>query len=168
VDNTYIYKGKLYAPSESSPAKMVVRFPLNVVGSSSFVVMDTDYDNYALICTCQDVDLFLSYINRRSCSILQRTQEEDPSITDRMKDLLNADVQDEDEDDASHDFERIKHDKCNYGKEKAITIDVEKILGLGKGNTALRDAVESVASEFELNSKPLNQIKEEVEIGSNI
>jgi len=194
VDNTYIYKGKLYAPSESSPAKMIVRFPLNVVGSSSFVVMDTDYDNYAMICTCQDVDLFFSYVNRRSCSILQRSKDEDTDITQRMKDLLNSDVQDEDVDDASHDFDRIKHDKCDYGKEKAITIDVEKILGLGKGNTAelvsyedvygdygdyepdaevlspqeLRDAVESVASEFELNSKPLNEIREEVESGSNI
>ena len=25
----------------------------DVVGSSSFTVMDTDYDNYAMVCTCQ-------------------------------------------------------------------------------------------------------------------
>merc|ERR1719150_3242281 len=37
LDHEYIYTGKLYAPQESSPAKMIVRFPLNVVGSSSYV-----------------------------------------------------------------------------------------------------------------------------------
>merc|ERR1711953_528709 len=35
LDHEYIYTGKLYAPQESSPAKMIVRFPLNVVGSST-------------------------------------------------------------------------------------------------------------------------------------
>merc|ERR1712066_852036 len=53
LDHEYIYTGKLYAPQESSPAKMIVRFPLNVVGSSSFTVMDTDYDSQAMVCTCQ-------------------------------------------------------------------------------------------------------------------
>jgi len=48
LDHEYIYTGKLYAPQESSPAKMIVRFPLNVVGSSNYIVMDTDYDNYGM------------------------------------------------------------------------------------------------------------------------
>ena len=26
---------------------------LDLIGSASFVVLDTDYDNYGLICTCQ-------------------------------------------------------------------------------------------------------------------
>ena len=42
-----------------------------MVGSSSFVVMDTDYDSSAMVCTCQDMDLFFTYAHRRSCSILQ-------------------------------------------------------------------------------------------------
>ena len=29
LDHEYIYTGKLYAPQESSPAKMIVRFPLS-------------------------------------------------------------------------------------------------------------------------------------------
>merc|ERR1711970_105345 len=167
VDNTYIYKGKLYAPSESSPAKMIVRFPLNVIGSSSFVVMDTDYDSFALVCTCQDVDVYLTYVNRRSCSILQRTQEEDEQVTEDMKAILDSDVKDEDSEEASHDFEKIRHENCNYGKDKAITIDVDKILGIGggKGNTEVREAVESVSTEFEFNNKPLNEIREEAENG---
>ena len=25
----------------------------DVVGSSNYIVLDTDYDNYAMVCTCQ-------------------------------------------------------------------------------------------------------------------
>jgi len=155
LDHEYIYTGKLYAPQESSPAKMIVRFPLNVVGSSSFTVMDTDYDSQAMVCTCQDVDLFLSYVHRRSCSILQRQQQEDPEITQRMKELIDSQIEN-----ASHDFDIIKQEGCEHGKEKVLNIDVDKILGL-KGDSGLRDAIESVASEFEFNQKSVDDIKEE-------
>merc|ERR1712037_682087 len=111
LDHEYIYTGKLYAPQESSPAKMIVRFPLNVVGSSSFTVLDTDYDSQAMVCTCQDFDI-------------------------------------------------IKQEGCEHGKEKVLNIDVDKILGL-KGDSGLRDAIESVASEFEFNQKSVDDIKEE-------
>merc|ERR1719232_2502561 len=147
LDHEYIYTGKLYAPQESSPAKMIVRFPLNVVGSSSFTVMDTDYDTHAMVCTCQDVDLFLSYVHRRSCSILQRQAEEDPEVTKKMKELIDNQIEN-----ASHDFDIIKQEGCEHGKEKVLNIDVDKILGL-KGDSGLRDAIESVASEFEFNQK---------------
>merc|ERR1711887_186279 len=155
LDHEYIYTGKLYTPQESSPAKMIVRFPLNVVGSSSFTVMDTDYDSQAMVCTCQDVDLFLSYVHRRSCSILQRQQQEDPEITQRMKELIDSQIEN-----ASHDFDIIKQEGCEHGKEKVLNIDVDKILGL-KGDSGLRDAIESVASEFEFNQKSVDDIKEE-------
>merc|ERR1711970_1482773 len=130
LEHEYIYTGKLYTPQESSPAKMIVRFPLNVVGSSSFTVMDTGYDTHAMVCTCQDVDLFLSYVHRRSCSILQRQAEEDPEITKKMKELIDSQIEN-----ASHDF--------------------DVILGL-KGDSGLRDAIESVASEFEFNQKSVD------------
>merc|ERR1712121_107522 len=65
LDHEYIYTGKLYAPQESTPAKMIVRFPLNVIGASSYVVMDTDYDTYGMVCTCQDMDLFFTFAHRR-------------------------------------------------------------------------------------------------------
>merc|ERR1712038_1014628 len=157
LDHEYIYTGKLYAPQESSPAKMIVRFPLNVVGSSSFIVMDTDYDTYGMVCTCQDVDLFLAYVHRRSCSILQRQKEEDPEITKRMKELIDIQV-----DNASHDFDKIKQEGCEYGKEKALNIDVDRILGL-KGDSGLRNAVEAVSAEFEFNQKTIEDIKEETQ-----
>jgi len=131
LEHEYVYTGKLYAPQESSPASMIVRFPLNVVGSSSYIVLDTDYDNYAMVCTCQDMDLFFTYAHRLSCSILQRRPEEDPAITNKMRELLDNQVEN-----ASHDFDKIKHEGCDYNKEKVLNIDVDKILGL-KGDSGV-------------------------------
>merc|ERR1711936_690753 len=155
LDHEYIYTGKLYTPLESSPAKMIVRFPLNVVGSSSFTVLDTDYDNHAMVCTCQDVDLFFAHVHRRSCSIQQRGKNENTEVTKTMKELLDGQVEN-----ASHDFDKIKQAECEHDKEKALNIDVDKILGL-KGDELLRDAVESVMTEFEFNQKTVEDIKEE-------
>merc|ERR1712109_439936 len=155
LDHEYIYTGKLYAPQESSPAKMIVRFPLNVVGSSNYIVMDTDYDNYGMVCTCQDMDLFFTYAHRRSCSILQRSPTEDASITERMSQLLDGEI-----DDASHDFDKIKQEGCEYDKEKVLNIDVDKILGL-KGDSELRDVVNESASELEFDKKTIEEIREE-------
>merc|ERR1712066_233063 len=155
LDHEYIYTGKLYSPQESTPAKMIVRFPLNVLGSSSYIVMDTDYDSYAMVCTCQDMDLFLTYTHRRSCSILQRDPDEDAGVTENMSALLDGQIEE-----ASHDFDRIKQDGCEYNKEKVLNIDVDKILGL-KGSSEVRDAVSSVASEFEFNQKTVEEIKKE-------
>lgn len=157
LDHEYKYTGKLFSPHEANPGKMVVRFPLNPIGAASFVVLDTDYDSYGLICTCQDMDLFLSYAHRRSCSILQRSKDADPTITQNMRDKVDADVAD-----ASHDFDVISQDDCEYGKDKVWSIDVDKILALGaKGGSQIRQAVDSVASEFEFDSKPLEKLQEE-------
>jgi len=153
LDHEYIYTGKLYAPQESTPAKMIVRFPLNVVGSSNYIVLDTDYDNYAMVCTCQDMDLFFTYAHRRSCSILQRSSTEDTSLTDSMSQLLDGEIED-----ASHDFDKIKQEGCEYDKEKVLNIDVDKILGL-KGNSEVRDAVNEAASELEFDKKTIEEIR---------
>jgi len=99
--------------------------------------------------------LFFSYVHRRSCSILQRAKEEDPEITKKMSELIDGQIEN-----ASHDFDKIKQVGCEHGKEKVLNIDVDKILGL-KGDSGLRDAVESVASEFEFNQKTVEEIKEE-------
>ena len=110
---------------------------LDVVGSSSYIVMDTDYDNYAMVCTCQDMDLFFTYAHRRSCSILQRDATESPDITERMSALLDSEIEE-----ASHDFDKIKHDGCDYDKEKVLNIDVDKILGL-KADSEVRSSTSS-------------------------
>eukprot|EP00092_Neocalanus_flemingeri_P044669 GFUD01049622.1.p1 GENE.GFUD01049622.1~~GFUD01049622.1.p1 ORF type:complete len:126 (+),score=56.82 GFUD01049622.1:27-380(+) len=108
-----------------------------------------------MVCTCQDMDLFFTYAHRLSCSILQRAKEEDPEITKKMIKLIDSQIEN-----VSHDFDKIKQAGCEHGKEKALNIDVDKILGL-KGDAGLREAVESVSSEFEFNQKTLEEIKEE-------
>merc|ERR1712243_70424 len=87
LDHEYKYTGKLYAANEAQPAKMNVRFPLNPIGAASFVVLDTDYTSYGLICTCQEIDLFITTGHRRSCSMLQRAVEEDEAITSKLTEL---------------------------------------------------------------------------------
>ena len=77
------------------------------------------------------MDLFFTYAHRLSCSILQRRPEEDPAITNKMRELLDNQVEN-----ASHDFDKIKHEGCDYNKEKVLNIDVDKILGL-KGDSGV-------------------------------
>ena len=101
------------------------------------MVLDTIYDSYALVCTCQDVDLFFTSAHRRSCSILQRKKEEDLSITQKMYRVLDEQVED-----ASHDFDKINQEDCEHEMEKKLSIDVDKILGLAKDETESGDDVE--------------------------
>jgi len=132
VDNKFRYVGKLATPSPSNPANMLVRFQLNFFGSASFVVMDTDYENYALICTCQSKKILFDALtfHRRSCTILQRTPERDTTIVDEMKDLLNSQVKMDDGELADHDFDVVRHENCNYNDDgKGLQIDVERIIG---------------------------------------
>jgi len=143
VDNKFRYIGKLATPSSTNPANMLVRFQLNFFGSASFVVMDTDYENYALICTCQSKRILFDALtfHRRSCTILQRTPERDTSITDEMKQLLNAQVPMDDGQLADHDFDVVRHEFCNYNDDgKGLQIDVEKIVGdATDGDDAIED-----------------------------
>eukprot|EP00088_Acartia_fossae_P050169 TRINITY_DN55_c0_g2_i3.p1 TRINITY_DN55_c0_g2~~TRINITY_DN55_c0_g2_i3.p1 ORF type:complete len:249 (-),score=45.21 TRINITY_DN55_c0_g2_i3:164-910(-) len=120
IDHDYKYTGKLFVPQESVPSKMVVRFPLNAIGSASYVVLDTDYDSYGLLCTCQAMDLFITKAHRISCSILQRSAEEDESVTQKMMNLVQEKYR--------HDFDKIDQSNCEYDREKAWNIDVDKIL----------------------------------------
>merc|ERR1712007_91508 len=155
LDHEYKYTGKLYAANEDLPAKMNVRFPLNPIGAASFVVLDTDYTSYGPICTCQEIDLFITTGHRRSCSMLQRAVEEDEAITSKLTELLDSQVPD-----SSHDFDPIKQEGCEHGREKAWTIDPEKVIGGGVGSS-VREAVDQIANEFEF--KTAEQVKAEAE-----
>merc|ERR1712077_190142 len=101
------------------------------------------------------MDLFLTYAHRRSCSILQREAAEAAGLTEKMSSPLDAQIEE-----ASHDFDRIKQEGCEYNKEKVLNIDVDKILGL-KGDSELRDVVNESASELEFDKKTIEEIREE-------
>ena len=59
---------------------------LDPFGPASFVILDTDYDNYALVCTCQSKKFLFEVLtfHRRSCTILQRSSEKDASISRKV------------------------------------------------------------------------------------
>ena len=82
----------------------------------------------------QDINLFFSKVHRLSCSILQRNQTEDTEITKEMSELIDNEVEN-----ASHDFEQIEQAACEHGKEKALNIDVDKLLGLQGDSEVIYD-----------------------------
>jgi len=134
VDNKVKYRGRLAAPYVSEPANMLVRFSLNPFGPASFVILDTDYNNYALVCTCQAKKFLFEVLtfHRRSCTILQRSSERDGAISRKLHDLLNKQIPADGGDLADHDFDIISHTGCDYEDNgKGLQLDVEKILGAG-------------------------------------
>ncbi|XP_053617700.1 apolipoprotein D-like [Plodia interpunctella] len=86
LKHDYKYKGVLTVPDPSVPAKMKVNFPLSVAGSASYIVLSTDYTNYAAIFTCQHLPIG----HRRSATILSRTKELDRMYTDKMRQKLSS------------------------------------------------------------------------------
>jgi len=132
IDHDYTYTGKLFVPQESVPSNMLVKFPLNAIGSASYVVLDTDYTTYGLLCTCQDMDLFIASAHRISCSILQKSASEDAAVIEKMSALVPEKYQ--------HDFKKIDHENCEYDREKAWNIDVDKIFsGVGSADDTETD-----------------------------
>ena len=99
-------------------------------------MLDTDYSESGLVCTCQDINLLFTFAHRRSCSILHRDPQADNALSSaRLKSLLNRQV-----DDASHDFDQIKHEDCKYGDDSGFNINVDKILGQGEsGEVTITD-----------------------------
>jgi len=133
VDNKVKYTGQLTFPRSSTEADMIVKFPLSVLGSAEYTLMDTDYDNYAMLCTCQQTKLIFDILtwHRRSCTILQRAPERNAEYVEKMHQVLNNQVgrNDPDEDQPDHDFDIIRHDRCDYEDNgKGLQIDVDKIL----------------------------------------
>jgi len=130
VDNKVKYRGCLAAPYNEK-ANMIVQFTLNPL-TASFVVLDTDYTNYALICTCQGRKFLFDVLtfHRRSCTILQRSPERDTAISRKLHDLLNEQIPGDDDELPDHDFDIVQHSGCDYNDNgKGLQLDVEKILG---------------------------------------
>ncbi|XP_060533324.1 apolipoprotein D-like [Cylas formicarius] len=80
----YHYTGTLKVPDGAVPAKMTVKFPLSVAGSSSFTVFATDYSNYLGIFTCQK----LTFAHRQSATILSRSRTLDKMYQDKIRNKL--------------------------------------------------------------------------------
>ncbi|XKL64706.1 hypothetical protein PGB90_004792 [Kerria lacca] len=112
-DNTYKYTGNLEIIDESEPANMVVKFPLNVAGKSSFVVFITDYDNYAGIYTCQQI----GFTHRHSATVLSRKTTLDKTYIDKIRNRLsNFNVN-------PFDLNSVNQTSCVFTDDK-FTIDI--------------------------------------------
>lgn len=114
-DNTYKYRGVLETSDEKSPSDMTVKFPLNVVGKSSFIVFMTDYDNYAGIYTCQTI----GFVHRESATILSRTPELSSMYIDKIRNRLSSfNVN-------PYDLTSINHTACSI-RDQDFTIDINE------------------------------------------
>ena len=111
-----------------------------MVGFSSFVIIYTDYSNSAVTCTCQDLNLGITYVNRKSCSVLQRKPMIDSEtlkkvilckITLTIKNYyfqMRQEISDRtnlNDHDLSH-IEEIDHYGCKYDG-RPLTIELNKI-----------------------------------------
>lgn len=86
VSHRYSYTGELEVKDNDVPAKMTVRFPLNVLpGDAIFKVFMTDYNNYAGIFSCQKLPIS----HRQSATILSRTKDMDRAYIDKIRTRLN-------------------------------------------------------------------------------
>jgi len=117
--------GRLSQPEVMTrPSNMIIEFPLNMLGASSFVVVMTDYSQSALTCTCQDAGFLGLYVNRRSCSVLQRQPQLDQQLLDEALKLMK-----DQESLTPHDLDHldiIDQENCIYGG-RPLTINVNNI-----------------------------------------
>merc|ERR1712241_248808 len=144
--NYHTSRGNLEVPSSSQPANMVVRFSTNLYGPSSFVIMDTDYNDYALLCTCQSAGLIITTLHRRSCTILGREPVRNPDTMRKLKDFLDQRLITGDQP-FSHDFDIIDHRNCNYDSTQGLDLDLDKVLG-GDVGTVVGGAIDTVSDIF--------------------
>lgn len=106
VSHRYSYTGELEVKDNDVPAKMTVKFPLNVLpGDAIFKIFMTDYgernwlkrrrrllneksflENYAGIFTCQKLPIS----HRQSATILSRTKDMEKAYVDKIRSRLQG------------------------------------------------------------------------------
>lgn len=86
VNHGVRYTGSLKQDPQEGPGAFRARFPLNLLGSASYVVYDTDYDSYAAVFSCQKIALW----HRLSASIMSRKPILDPSVIYKLRRLFQA------------------------------------------------------------------------------
>jgi hypothetical protein len=73
IQSNLEHEGYLSVP-DVAPARMRVKFRMNVAGKGDYTIVDTDYKNYAVVYECQNlVNIFGLAISRRSGAILTRS-----------------------------------------------------------------------------------------------
>jgi len=116
VLHRYSYTGELDVKDVDVPAKLIAKFPLNVLpGDAIFKVFMTDYENYAGIFTCQK----LPVSHRQSATILSRSKDMDKAYVDKIRTRLNSYGVD------AFDLSIINQSNCpSLSRETKINIDI--------------------------------------------
>jgi len=116
VAHRYSYTGELEVKDNDIPAKMTVKFPLNVLpGDAMFKVFMTDYENYAGIFSCQKLPIS----HRQSATILSRTKDMDKAYVDKIRSRLQSYGVD------PFDLSIINQSNCpSLGRETKINVDI--------------------------------------------
>ncbi|XP_025837316.1 apolipoprotein D isoform X2 [Agrilus planipennis] len=140
LKHEYKYTGKLHVPDKAVPAKMFAKFPLNFLGSASYVVFATDYDTFAGIFTCQK----LAFARRESATILSRRRTLDKMYIDKIRSKLSSYGVD------PFELSPISQENCpkNLTEGVNINIDDDTFSAHSIANT-FRKAGEKIGDGFE-------------------
>ena len=106
-----------------------------------------------IIFLSQNVELYFTYGHRRSCSILQRNSTEDPVITERLRNLLHDQIEDD-----RDNFTKINQEGCDYDKE---SVNIDQV---GERDSELGAIVNLWSSELEFDrlNNTIDQIKDDI------
>ncbi|XP_044763659.1 apolipoprotein D-like isoform X2 [Coccinella septempunctata] len=153
INHIYKYTGRLTVPDLSTPAKMSVKFPLNVVGTSRFNIITTDYDSYALIFTCQK----LAFANRQSATILSREKTLDKDVIGKLRDILSLNEID------PHDLSIISQTNCPKPTSETNVIDIDdETLSAKTAGNVIRGTGNAIASGAEFAVEGVGTIVDKV------
>jgi len=142
IPSAVMSKGTLSQVSAKS-AEMWVRWDTGVLREAMFsrmkyVVLDTDYDTNALVCSCQDLNIGIFAVNRRSCDFLVRPSEiVPPTIPSRYTSLLNQTSPD-----LSLDMKRVRQDDCEDLGKASLDVGFWVTQARTYGDTAIQMAKE--------------------------
>jgi len=115
VDHIYTYTGVLTVPDRDDPARMRVKFPLNVAGDADLTIFTTDYDNYAGMMSCQKI----LFGHTKCATILSRKPTLEKSIVNQVRQKLEEDGVDPDE------FSVVDQSKCIHEKDANFNVKID-------------------------------------------
>lgn len=142
IPSAVISKGTLSQMSANS-AEMWVRWDTGVLREAMFskmkyVVLDTDYNTNALICSCQDLNIGIFAVNRRSCDYLIRLAvSSPPTIPSSYAALLNQTSYE-----LSLDMKRVRQDDCEDLGKASLDVGFWVTQARTYGDTAIQMAKE--------------------------
>ncbi|CAG0902508.1 unnamed protein product [Darwinula stevensoni] len=156
IDTDLAHEGKLDF-FHGDQARMRVKFNLNMAGKADYLILDTDYKNFAVVYECQDLVNFLGLVRlrRRSGALLVRDLAYDnPTVVEkslrRLKDLgVSTDV--------------VAHEGCANPKfkftadEQLVKRVTETVRGVGEAvDTAVKDVGKGIEKVLKDNRHVLN------------